>query len=156
MTSTECGESTLVAMANFGWIDKARNLKDCAEEIMRELIERAEGERGYLYGFIPAVAWGRLSPKNYQYALRAWCGYLLVRSKETELPVIYKPGTITIKLLRSIVKLSIFKEGPRLAQEHLAQCGIRLLCLPHLTRTYLDGAAMPMEGGPHNRTCPSL
>lgn len=62
------------------------------------------------------------------------------RTRKTRAP--YKAGTVTPAWLRSIAKLSVFDEGPRLAQEHLSRHGICLVFAKHFSKTYLDGAAM--------------
>ena len=147
LAGTDWEKFPLAAMAKLEWIDKAKNLKDCAEETMRGLINQAGGSRAIPAGLFRQGAMGRLNTKNDQYALRAWCVYLLARAEETKTPAKYKPGLVTLKFLKSVVKLSVFKKGPKLAQEHLAQHGIRLLYIPHLPQTYLDGAALLMEDG---------
>ncbi len=42
-------------------------------------------------------------------------------------------------------KLSYFKNGPLLAREYLEKNGVRLFIVPHLNKTYLDGAAMVLD-----------
>ena len=43
--------------------------------------------------------------------------------------------------------MSWFEDGPRLAREVLAKHGISLVIVPHLPRTYLDGAALRLKDG---------
>ena len=43
--------------------------------------------------------------------------------------------------------LSWSQDGPRLAQEFLANHGIHLVYLEHLPRTHLDGAALQLADG---------
>jgi HTH-type transcriptional regulator/antitoxin HigA len=50
--------------------------------------------------------------------------------------------------LNKLVKLSVKPNGPMLAVEHLAKAGIRLVIVPHLANTYLDGAAVMLKDGP--------
>jgi HTH-type transcriptional regulator / antitoxin HigA len=54
----------------------------------------------------------------------------------------YVGGTITSDWLRDLAKLSRFEQGPKLAQEFLADSGIVLVIEEHFKKTYLDGAAM--------------
>jgi HTH-type transcriptional regulator/antitoxin HigA len=49
--------------------------------------------------------------------------------------------------LRKVAKLSWSEEGPKLAREFLAKNGIHLVCLEHLPKTYLDGAALQLSSG---------
>lgn len=46
----------------------------------------------------------------------------------------------TKEFMRNIIHLSVFSNGPLLAQEALLASGIHFVILPHLTKTYLDGA----------------
>jgi len=54
----------------------------------------------------------------------------------------YDGGTVTDAWLKDLTKLSRFEQGPRLAQEFLADAGIALVFEDHFEKTYLDGAAM--------------
>lgn len=137
----------LTKMAKLGWIEKVDNLKDRAEEIMRDLIERAGG-----FSALPQVLCRkndgvRQNAKMDPYALKAWCYTLLAISRQTSLPQPYKEGVITKKFVRGLVRQSWSKEGPRLAREYLANAGIHLVYLQHLPRTYLDGAALKLADG---------
>jgi HTH-type transcriptional regulator/antitoxin HigA len=137
----------LAEMAKRGWIPRRRNLKQHAEEIMRELIRRAGGEH-----VLPAALYrkndqARANAKMDPYALRAWCWEVLARANTTPLPTAYKPGTVDRKFLRKVAKLSWSEEGPRLAQEFLAKHGIHLIRVEHLPRTHLDGAALQLADG---------
>jgi hypothetical protein len=58
-----------------------------------------------------------------------------------------KPGTVDLKFLQRVAKLSWSAEGPRLAVEFLAKHGIAVVCLEHLPRTHLDGAALQLADG---------
>lgn len=137
----------LVAMANHGWIEKTCDLKGQAEEIMRNLIEKAGG-----LDTLPALLYRknnevRQNAKMDIYALQAWCYQLLAKVRETPLPTTYQEGSITEEFVRSLVQLSWSKEGPKLAKEYLAEKGIHLIYLPHLPRTHLDGAALKLSDG---------
>jgi HTH-type transcriptional regulator / antitoxin HigA len=135
------------AMAKLGWIRKVRNLCSRAKELMQELIHRAGG---------PDVAGRVLYRKNNHtrtnakmdpYALRAWCWKVLADANESRLATAYKPGTVSLDFLRQLARLSWSDEGPRLAKEFLTKHGIPLLVVPHLPRTYLDGAALKLADG---------
>ncbi len=136
-------------MAKLGWIERTKDLKDRAEEVMRDLIERAGG-----LGVLPQAMYrkatgGRRNAKTNPYALQAWCLQVLADARSTDLDSPYTEGTVTIEFLRELAKLSVFREGPRLAREYLNRHGIVLVIERHLPKTYLDGAAMrTVEGTP--------
>lgn len=130
-------------MANLGWIEKSSGLVEKAEEIMRDLINRAGG----LDALSPALYRKNDSSKTNPYALQAWCYQLLVEADKVKLSKTYKPGVITPEIARQLVNLSLFSTGPKLAQDFLGRHGIHVIYLPHLPRTHLDGAALLLPNG---------
>jgi HTH-type transcriptional regulator/antitoxin HigA len=137
----------LAAMANLGWIEKTRNLKGRAEEIMRNLIEKAGG-----FDALPTVLYRKNDDVRQNimmdlYALKAWCYQLLAKARQTPIPATYQEGSITEEFARGLVQLSWSKQGPKLAKEYLAKKGVHLIYLPHLPRTHLDGAALNLLDG---------
>lgn len=135
------------AMAKLGWISDGPDLVACAEEIIRNLIDRAGG---------PDVVGAALYRKNDQvrtnaktdpYALKTWCWQVLAQANEERPKVTYKRGTVTLDLLKKLGRLSWSEDGPRLAKEFLAKHGIPLVIVQHLPRTYLDGAALRLGDG---------
>jgi HTH-type transcriptional regulator/antitoxin HigA len=137
----------LEAMAQLGWIPKVRNLRSRAKELMQELIRRAGG---------PDVAGAALYRKNDHartnakmdpYALKAWCWKVLADANENRPASPYKPGMVSLEFLRQLARLSWSDEAPRLAKEFLSKHGIPLVVVPHLPRTYLDGAAFKLADG---------
>jgi HTH-type transcriptional regulator / antitoxin HigA len=137
----------LKEMANLGWIEKSSGLVEKAEEIMRDLINRAGG----LDALSPALYRkndnSRCNSKTNPYALQAWCYQLLVEADKVKLSESYKPGVITPETARQLVNLSLFSTGPKLAQDFLGRHGIHVIYLPHLPRTHLDGAALLLPNG---------
>ena len=86
--------------------------------------------------------------KTDSFALFAWRARILAMAKNDEIADFYHEK-LTEVLIKEIVQLSYFKEGPILAKELLNKKGIHLLILKHLTKTYVDGAAMfSAEGKP--------
>lgn len=75
-------------------------------------------------------------------ALLAWRLCVIKKARAVALPDAYRKGTITVRWLKDIARLSAFQDGPRLAKEALARAGIVLIIEPHFQGTYLDGAAM--------------
>jgi HTH-type transcriptional regulator/antitoxin HigA len=135
----------LAEMAKLGWIKKSRNFKDCAEEVMRELMERAGG-----IDVLPLCRkndGARRNAKMNPYALQAWCYQLLATAMEITLPGVYQEGVVTQAIAREMVGLSWSQAGPKLAQEFLGKYGIHVIYLPHLPRTHLDGAALMLPDG---------
>jgi HTH-type transcriptional regulator/antitoxin HigA len=137
----------LTEMAKRGWIEKRRNLLDHAEDIMRDLIGRAGGEHVLPVALYRKNDLARANAKTDPYALKAWCWEVLARANAKRPPVAYKPGTVDLKFLQRVAKLSWSAEGPRLAVEFLAKHGIAVVCLEHLPRMHLDGAALQLADG---------
>ncbi len=129
-------------MAKKGWIPKIKDIKVQAEEIILELITNAGGKQAVEGCFFRKTISSRENAKNDPYALLAWCLKVLELANKVELPTQYKDGTVNDECLRDIAKLSYFEKGPLLAKEYLEKQGIHLVVLPHLSKTYLDGAVM--------------
>ncbi len=79
-------------------------------------------------------------------ALKAWQARAISLLKE-EVVEPYRKENITKSFLQDIVKLSQFIEGPKLVKELLNKKGVHFIILPHLDKTYLDGACFCMPGG---------
>jgi HTH-type transcriptional regulator/antitoxin HigA len=137
----------LTEMAKRGWIERRSNLLAHAEEIMLDLIRRAGGKDALPAALYRKNDHARANAKTDPYALKAWCWKVLARANADRLPVAYKPGTVDPKFLRKVARLSWSADGPKLAQEFLAKHGIHLVCLEHLPRTHLDGAALQLVDG---------
>jgi HTH-type transcriptional regulator/antitoxin HigA len=137
----------LAEIAKRGWIPKRPNLLAHAEEIMLGLIERAGGPNALPVALYRKNDHARSNAKADPYALKAWCWEVLARANATRLPAAYRSGTVDLKFIRKVAKLSWSAEGPKLAREFLAKHGIHLVCLEHLPRTHLDGAALQLADG---------
>ena len=79
-------------------------------------------------------------------ALAAWQARAAQLAEEQDLPP-YVKEKISDDLVREVVKLSKFDQGPLLAFELLQKNGIDCVILPHLPRTYLDGACFKTPSG---------
>lgn len=77
-----------------------------------------------------------------EYALLVWHVAVLKKARQTKFKSVYVKGSLTNDRLKELARLSRFEQGPRLAQEFLADMGIALVFENHLNKTYLDGAAM--------------
>jgi len=146
LEGTEWHRFPLAEMAKRRWIEKRRNLDSHAEEIMRDLIGRAGGEYVLPAAFYRKSDQARVNAKTDPYSLKAWCWEVLARANAHPLPVSFKPGTVDLAFLQKVATLSWSQDGPRLAQEFLANHGILLVYLEFLPRTHRDGAAHPLVG----------
>jgi HTH-type transcriptional regulator/antitoxin HigA len=137
----------LRAMAKLGWIPKTRDPNAHAEKHMRGLIRRAGGVDGGEDALYRKSDHARTNAKTDPYALKAWCWQVLATANENKPAIRYRTGTITLDFLQAIARSSWSDEGPRLAQQLLAEHGIALVVVPHLPKTYLDGAALMLGDG---------
>ena len=145
----ELDDFPVVEMAKVGWIEKVPHLKDRTEEIYHELTASAGGPDAQPQALLRQGDGSRRNTRAGMGALRAWCLYVLGQARQAGLEGVYRPGTINPDFLRQIARLSTFDEGPRLAKEKLAKSGIAMVAAVHLSKTYLDGAAlMTVEGVP--------
>lgn len=135
----------LSEMAKKGWIPNQTDLKCKAEEYIRALIDQAGGMNSVSAMLFRRSRSARQNSKMDQYALIAWCLRVLSLARQYSLK--YKKGVLNAEVLRDVAKLSYFENGPQLAREYLNKLGIILLVVPHLFKTYLDGAALLLEDG---------
>lgn len=133
-------------MAKRGFIKAKANVKDHAEQMMRGLIGKAGG-------FSVAAPLcrkndgSRRNAKMDSYALAAWCMHILAEAERTKPDTKYRKNIITPAFLRTVAQLSAFENGPLRARKYLAEHGIVLVIAPHLSNTYLDGAALLTKEG---------
>ena len=130
------------AMVKLGWLPDRLNPAPHAEEIIRDLIDRAGGPdvaRAALHRKNDHV---RMNAKMDPYALKAWCWQVLAKANGDLPRVSYRRGTVTMDFLRKVARESWSEDGPRRAKELLAKHGIPLVIVQHLPKTYLDGAAL--------------
>jgi HTH-type transcriptional regulator / antitoxin HigA len=134
-------------MAKRCWIKQTNDVKDRAEEVMRGLIDRAGGADTLSMALYRKTRTSRRNVRMDAYALQAWCLYVLAEARSRGLEGKYKEGTVDEAFLREVARLSVFEEGPRLAEEFLGKHGIALVYAEHLPKTYLDGAALRTREG---------
>ena len=146
-TDMEWSRFPVKSMAKLGWIPDRPDLAGRAEDIMRDLINRAGG---------PDVAGTALYRKNDHvranakmdpYALKAWCWQILARANEDLPKAGYERGTVTLEFLTKVARLSWSEDGPRLAKELLVKRGISLVIEKRLPKTHLDGVALRLGDG---------
>ncbi len=137
----------VVEMAKLGFLTTKHDVKEDAERLMRGLMARAGGFDAMELPLFRKNDGARRNAKMDSYALTGWCVYVLARAHQNKPKKTYKKGTVTENFLREVARLSAQEDGPKRAQEFLAEHGIVLVIARHLTNTYLDGAAMLMSDG---------
>ena len=147
MPDIEWTRFPLKAMAKAGWLPEVPNLRDRAEDLISELMERAGGRAFAAAPLYRKNDSRRINAKTDDYALRAWCWKVLAQAREKQTDAKYQTGVATPQLLRQIAQLSVLEDGPIQARELLAQCGIGLEHVNHLPKTHLDGAALRLPDG---------
>jgi HTH-type transcriptional regulator/antitoxin HigA len=81
-------------------------------------------------------------------ALKAWQAQALRLALRQELPE-FSREQLTEAVIQRVVQLSLYSKGPQMAPELLNSLGIHFVLLPHLPKTYLDGACFyTPQGGP--------
>ena len=108
----------------------------------RELLDRLQAPAGspILFKSTRTVGIGARTKKTHVWLWLARIRELADADAETSKR--FRREALDADFIRYIVRLSYMKNGPRLAQECLADRGISLIIEPHLPNTHLDGAAM--------------
>lgn len=129
-----------------GWIEeKVDDYRSQAEDVLRRFFGQLGPSR-------PAFALFRQSHhvrsgRNMdEYALLAWTARAMILARGNPARGEYNVATVDLDFMKELARFSFFDEGARLAQEFLGKYGIALVIVPHLPRTYLDGAAIMAEG----------
>lgn len=122
-------------------------IKDKAEEAIRWLLSKIDG-----FDRLPEFAFRktdgmRLSANLNRYALLGWRLQVMAEASKAVLPVVSTKKNIPKDLVKTLVRLSVMDEGPKLAAEFLQKQGILLIVVTHLPSTYLDGAVFLMPNG---------
>jgi HTH-type transcriptional regulator / antitoxin HigA len=118
-----------------------KQVKEYAEDLVRKFMRGMGGDSTGL-ALLRAPLHQNGSRLMDDYALLIWRVAVLSKARRQKTSNRYVEGTITADWLRDLAKLSRFEQGPRLAQEFLADSGIVLVIEEHFKKTYLDGAAM--------------
>jgi HTH-type transcriptional regulator/antitoxin HigA len=129
------------------WLPTVRNAAEGAEELMRELIERAGGRDAIPQTLYRKNDAARQNALMDPYSLQAWCLHVLATAREHPLQSTYREGSIDSKFLRFLATLSRLPDGPKRAVEALEQQGVAVVYAKHLPKTHLDGAAMRTKEG---------
>ncbi len=138
----EWSKFPLMEMAKRNWISMLDDIKEKAEELLRGFIEQAGGLETVPKACFRQGKRGRYNPKMDSFAITAWCIRVQSLAQNNPLKTKYIKGSIKLSTLQEVVRLSYFDNGPLLAKEYLEKHGIHLIVVPHLPKTYLDGAAI--------------
>jgi HTH-type transcriptional regulator / antitoxin HigA len=131
-------------MVKRGWFQGVENYKvarENAERFIRELMPQPDALRAFYRRSV------RQSAEMDQYALTAWTARVVKLAHDLPIKAKYQPGSIDDEFVRDLRAFSFMNEGPRLAREYLANCGIRLVIERHLPKTRVDGAATLLPDG---------
>jgi len=79
-------------------------------------------------------------------ALAAWQCRVITLAQQVTLPK-YASERLDGEFVRTLVRLSVFDDGPRLAKDYLAKFGVAMVVVGHLPRTRTDGAAIRLVDG---------
>ncbi len=114
-----------------------------AEDLVRDFVERTLSA--------PLVALHhrkvRAGGEYDRYALLAWqCRILSLAEKRDSAR--YRASNLDGKWFKALIRTSRENDGPIRARNHLAEAGIVLVVEPHLTGTFLDGAALLQRSRP--------
>ncbi len=130
-----------------GWV-KELDPKSQAEEIMRELASQACADSYFTDQNRVCLRQGtRRNEKDDPYSIDAWILGVLAQAETIETGVKFNPNILDKSLVIKVVYLSGLMDGPLRAKEFLQNKGIKLVVVPHLKRTYLDGAALVNQKG---------
>jgi len=135
--------------------------RGCFPDFKGSLIKLKENAQAIVEKLVRELTMGKLQPVLLRaplhqrgvrvadpFGLLAWRLCVLRKARRIPNQRPYRKGTITLKWLRDLAKLSSFENGPVLAQEYLHRYGITLVIEPHFDKTFLDGAALLDNGRP--------
>jgi len=120
----------------FPGYDNVREAKQYHERLLEELFSAFPAET-------PEVIYcrrgntGKTANRN---ALLAWQAHILHTLNGEKLPQ-FSADALNDDFFNELLEFSQYRRGPLLVEEHLAKQGIHFVIEPHLSETYLDGAA---------------
>jgi HTH-type transcriptional regulator/antitoxin HigA len=137
----------LSEMAKRNWIPMSDDIREKAEELIRDFIEQAGGLDTVPKPCFRQGKRGRYNTKMDLFALTAWCIRVQSVARKNPLKTKYIKNSIKLGTMQEVARLSYFDNGPLLAKEYLEKHGVHLIVVPHLPKTYLDGAAILLPDG---------
>lgn len=146
LDDTDWSNFPLKEMVRRGWIlAEDREIEAYPEKVVRRFFEPLGSLKGALALYRQA-AHVRSARSMDDYALTAWTVRVLTMALHNK-PRYELGASIDLETMQKLVRLSISDQGPRLARDFLRAQGITLVIEPHLSGTYLDGAAMLSHPG---------
>jgi HTH-type transcriptional regulator/antitoxin HigA len=121
------------------------NIMEKGEEAIRWLVARVGGFKAVPQFALRKSETPRLNANFDRHALLGWILQALRKGMESGVPARFDPRILTDKFVATLVSLSVTIDSPRQARSYLAQAGISLIAVPHLKRTYLDGAVFLLD-----------
>ena len=128
-------------MVSRGWVDSVTRAKKSVEEIVEGFIA-GMGLKDAGVAFRRTLSGDAPTPTT-KYALYAWLARVIQKTRELEttLPS-YAKEAVDEHLIKKLVQLSRFEDGPKKAVNLLNEYGIAVIFEPQLKGTMLDGAAL--------------
>jgi HTH-type transcriptional regulator/antitoxin HigA len=124
-------------------------IRERAEEAIRWLVDRCGGFDALPAAGFRTTAGMRVDAKLDRYAIFGWSLQVLAIAREKPPSSAFSAKALTKEFIRALVSLSALDDGPRKSRDLLAKAGISLVTVPHIKRTYLDGAVfLPKDGHP--------
>lgn len=142
------GKFPVREMEKRGWFNELKvKTRSSAEEMVKAFLAQV-GMNNAAHALYRRTFRGDEIDKKSYYSILAWTARVLIRAKPYEKSITkFDPSKITPTFFRELAQLSWFDQGPVLAIEVLAKCGIALIIEPRLPNTLIDGAAMLTERG---------
>lgn len=136
----------LRGMVARGWIEeRVEDYRLQAEDVLRRFFGQL-GPAQPAFALLRQSRHVRSGRKMDEYALMAWAARAMILARGYRAVAEYKEGAVDLNFMNELARFSFLEEGPRLAQEFLGKHGVALVIVPHLPRTYLDGAAIMAKG----------
>lgn len=129
---------------------RANDLKEYAEELVKDFCGKyLKLLESPMHAYLRASTHRRGKRKFLnKLALQVWQICVLKKAEQLSHLPEYKKELINESWMRDLIKLSIHKDGDKLAKDYLEKYGIAFIVEPHFKKTFLDGAAMIYQKRP--------
>lgn len=132
-------------MVERGWIqDRVTDIRSRAKEIIQRFLTPLGKDWGPI-ALYKQTRYIRSARQMNPYALAAWEARICMRALEAKLSAKFQPEILNLNFMHELAHLSTLADGPRHAKEYLESVGIAVIVEPHLSETYLDGAAILVD-----------
>ncbi len=145
LAEMDWGAFPLKEMVKRGWVlAKRKEIEGDPEGVVRRFLEPLSSlpvghvlyRRSELVRSARTMDW---------YSLSAWTARIQIRARQMDGLQPYGGG-VDKGFMRELARLSLSDSGPELTAEMLKAVGLALVVEPHLPGTYLDGAAIVVDG----------